>query len=67
MGGNKGSPGAASKDSEEVPGEIEEGVVEVSVLAIPFKPTVVSSLEFVGGVEGEMDLGLRESGFGGEN
>ncbi len=54
MGGNKGSPGAASKDSEEV-GEIDEGVVKVSILAIPFNPTAVSSLEFVGGVEAEMD------------
>jgi hypothetical protein len=50
--GNKGSPGAASKDSEEV-GEINEGVVEVAYLAFPFNPTVVSSPEFVGGVEGE--------------
>ncbi len=54
MGGNKGSPGAASEDSEEV-GEIDEGVVEAAVLAFPFYPTVVSSPGFVVGVEGERD------------
>ncbi len=51
MGGTKGSPGAASKDSE-----INEGVVKVAVLAFPFNlSSVVSSPEFVGGVEGESD------------
>ncbi len=54
MGGTKGSSGAASKDSEEVV-EINEGVVEVAVSVFLFNPTVASSLEFVGGVEGESD------------
>ncbi len=49
MGGDKRSPGAASKDGEEV-GEMNKGVVEMAKLAFPFNPTVVSSPEFVGGV-----------------
>ncbi len=34
---------------------LNEGVVEVAVLAFPFNPSVVSSPEFVGGVEGETE------------
>jgi hypothetical protein len=65
LGGNKGSSRAASKDSEEVVG-INEGVVEVAVSVFLFNPPVASSLEFLGGVEGESDWGLRENGFGGQ-
>jgi hypothetical protein len=55
LGGNKGPPGAASEDSEEV-GEVDEGVVEVAASSvIPFNPIIASSPEFVGGVEGEID------------